>query len=236
MLTYPRPFRPGRRVSIVCVPWRTLPSPGRSASASAAPGRSCPTPLPIPASSPTRLPTKTPPTTTRTIRKPLCPPASRGDYRGASPCSPSPHGGEGPGDGPKPHHTWHYPCGFGPSWLRPGAPPPLELAPGEGWGGGNDSPTPPPTKCSPPSKYRPTRGLAPPRTRGLHRYTTPPAPPPPRPLRHKPQSTSAQLNTAGVLPGSVIPATARYSPSLHGRRGAGGQDHMLLTAAMDTAA
>ena len=21
----------------------------------------------------------------------------------------------GPGDGPKPHHTWHYPCGFGPS-------------------------------------------------------------------------------------------------------------------------
>ncbi len=29
---------------------------------------------------------------------------------------PSPTFGEGPGDGPKAHHTWHYPCGFGPSW------------------------------------------------------------------------------------------------------------------------
>ena len=29
----------------------------------------------------------------------------------------------GPGDGPKPHHTWHYPCGFGPSG-REGCPSP----------------------------------------------------------------------------------------------------------------
>ena len=32
---------------------------------------------------------------------------------------PSPHGGEGPGDRSKPHHTWHYPCGFGRSGVRP---------------------------------------------------------------------------------------------------------------------
>ena len=28
---------------------------------------------------------------------------------------PSPHGGEGPGGGAQPHHTWQYPCGRGPS-------------------------------------------------------------------------------------------------------------------------
>ena len=27
---------------------------------------------------------------------------------------PSLHGGEGPGGRPRPHHTWHNPCGFGP--------------------------------------------------------------------------------------------------------------------------
>ena len=48
------------------------------------------------------------------------PPAQRGDHRGASASQPTHtpplHMVErGPGDGPKAHHTWHYPCGFGPS-------------------------------------------------------------------------------------------------------------------------
>ena len=43
------------------------------------------------------------------------PPALRGDHRGASPTPPLQMLERGPGDGPKAHHTWHYPCGFGPS-------------------------------------------------------------------------------------------------------------------------
>ena len=149
VLTYPWPLWLGRRVSIVCVPWRTPPSPCRSARAGCA-RKACPTPLPIPAPKLTRLPTKTPPPP---------PPGTAAlpdtRYPAKAESHPSPPGGEGPG-------------------VRPVSPP-LELAPGEGWGGGDDPPTPPPTKCSPPSKYRPTRGLAPPRP-GAFRYTTPPAP------------------------------------------------------------
>ena len=43
------------------------------------------------------------------------PPAARGDHRGASPFPPRHMVERGPGDGPQPHHTWHYPCGCGPS-------------------------------------------------------------------------------------------------------------------------
>ena len=34
----------------------------------------------------------------------------------------------GPGDGPKPHHTWHYLCGFGPSEGEARNPPPTPLS------------------------------------------------------------------------------------------------------------
>ena len=46
------------------------------------------------------------------------------------------------------------------------------LAPGEGWGGGDDPPTPPFTKCILPSRFRPARGLAPPRIRASFCTTT----------------------------------------------------------------
>ena len=37
--------------------------------------------------------------------------------------------GKGPGDRPKPHHTWHYPCGFGLSGDRSSNPPPAAATP-----------------------------------------------------------------------------------------------------------
>ena len=48
----------------------------------------------------------------------------------------------GPGDGPKPHHTWHYPCGFGPS-------------------AGEVCPPPNPGRVSPPADRSPRRRVAP---------------------------------------------------------------------------
>ena len=123
VLTYPRPFRPGRRVSIVCVPWRTPPSPGRSARAGCA-RKACPTPLPIPAPAPHSSAHQNTAHTRTDYSRAALSPCIAGGPQGGQPLLPSPHGGEGPGDGPKPHHTWHYPCGFGPSWLRPGAPSP----------------------------------------------------------------------------------------------------------------
>ena len=82
VLMYPRPLRLGRRVSIVCVPWRTPPSPCRPASAGCA-RKACPASLPIPAPSPTRAPTETLPTPAPSIPELSRPPAQRGDYRGA---------------------------------------------------------------------------------------------------------------------------------------------------------
>ena len=53
------------------------------------------------------------------------PPALRGGHRRASTLLPLSNMLErGPGDGPKPHHTWHYPCGFGPSVGEDGRPQP----------------------------------------------------------------------------------------------------------------
>ena len=57
VLAYPRPPRPRRRVSTVCVPWRLPPSPCRPANTGCA-RETCRTTLPIPAPTPTRTPTK----------------------------------------------------------------------------------------------------------------------------------------------------------------------------------
>ena len=112
-------------------------------------------------------------------------------------------------------------------------PPPLELAPGEGWGGGDYPPTPPATKCILPSRYRPNRDLAPPRPRASS-ASTPPAPrrPPPRHSGLAPQSGPPPVRHSRAkrpLRNSSFPRKRESTPSPNVGEGAGGEAHLTPT-------
>ena len=187
--TYPRPPRPGRRVSTVCVPWLSPPSPCRPARAGCA-RRACPTSLPIPAPTPTRTPTETPHSPALHISELLRPPAQRGGHRGARSCPPRRHCGESRNPAPGP--------------LPAAARTPLPCqGRGRGLGPNHYYPNTPPTKCILPSKYRPIRGLAPPRPRASS-TSTPPAPhrghPPSPCTTGRPQGGQALSTPSPLLP------------------------------------
>ncbi len=180
--TYPGPPRPGRRVLIVRAPRRAGRSPTGPARRKRRRVMADPAPRSVRCGMTVRAPSYRrrmmtypgPPWPGRrviTVRAPVpclapprpCRPADAGCIRASCPASlPLPT----PGSPRQP-----------PS-------PPLELAPGAGAGGGHcpptDHPAAPPLKCMLPSKFRPARGLAPPRGRAT------PTPTPPAPRRHIP--------------------------------------------------
>ena len=118
---------------------------------------------------------------------------------------PSPHGGEGPGGEARPVPLPQRGGHRGPV-SRPSHAHTRLLS------------HPPPTKCILPSKYRPARGLAPPRTRASP-FTTPLAP------RRLVIAAQAAIQPSGRIPCRGVPCgrpRRAYSPSPHGGEGAGG--------------
>ena len=120
------------------------------------------------------------------------PPVATGGLQGGyAPASPPLHMVErGPGDGPKAHHTWHYPCGFGPS------------------GGEARSATPP---VHPPITAPTAARRSPPTAAGVHPATHGTGSPP-HPARAPPSLPSPH---AGAGPGVRQPTTHYPPPPLY---------------------
>ena len=233
VLTYPWPPRPGRRVSIVCVPRNgrkitSDPAPCQRRRVMAAPSPRLPTWRGMTVRAPPswhRVPTypwpARPGRRVSTVRVPWqsppspCRPACAGCARRACPTTlPIP----APTPTRTPTKTLSTPTPG--TAALPGTHNPAQAAihpsPHGGEGPGVRSfPPPPPTKCILPSKFRPNRGRAPPRTRAsLH--NTPPAPPPRPPAEYLSLPAARSPASVGCDSGGTSP-----SPALRGdHRGA----------------
>ena len=217
VLTYPRPSRPGRRVSTVCVPppcdCHRPPRPRRRVAVPAGQprprqvavrvpprGQGLPSaclPIPAPSGEPTTPPTSAPGVPTLSTVIPAkagihVPPLVREGHRGATHRQPAPSPGHSCTLAPPPRHYGRIrlpPPGPPPVTALP---PPLELAPGEGRGGGYTHPLnqvqpaiqvpPHPRPCSTAKtglhRYHPSR--APIRLRHCGKSRNPPVRPPTR--------------------------------------------------------